>query len=142
MQIRFSDGPAATAEASTSAPIVARIVDQDALPTGLEPVLAEAARAARFTGKSGQLLEGFVARGAGVERAVLVGVGAASDKDRRSALEKAGAALTAKYLTSGATSLTLDLTGASISATDTAAVLLGARLRGWRMDGYRTTLKP
>ena len=29
-----------------------------------------------------------------------------------------------------------------MSASDVAAVLLGARLRGWRMDHYRTTLKP
>jgi len=143
MQIRFSDGLAATAdsaEASTP-PIVARIVDQDAVPTDLDPVLAAAIKASRFTGKSGQVLEAFVSRATGVERAVLVGAGEASDKDRSHALEKAGAALTAQYLTSGATSLTLDLQGAGLSAADTAAVLLGARLRGWRMDLYRTTLK-
>ncbi len=145
MQIRFTNGPAdstASPEASASAPIVARIVDQDAVPADLEPVLAEAVKAARFTGKSGQLLEAFVTRGAGIERAVLVGAGEGSAKDRTLTLEKAGAALTAKYLTSGATSLTIDLQSAQLSATDTAAVLLGARLRGWRMDGYRTTLKP
>ena len=141
MKIRFSDGPAASA-GSTSAPIIARIVDQDAVPIGLEPVIAEAVKASRFTGKSGQLLEGFALRGTGIERVVLVGGGEVSAMDRSSALEKAGAALTAKYLTSGATSLQIDLNGAGLSAADTAAVLLGARLRGWRMDGYRTTLKP
>ncbi len=141
MQIRFTAGPAQTT-ASVPASIIVRIVDQDAVPTDLEPVLAEAAKATRFTGKTGQFLEGFVTRGAGVERAVLVGAGEAASKDRASALEKAGATLTAKFLTSGATTLAIDLQGSALSATDTAAVLLGARLRGWRMDGYRTTLKP
>lgn len=145
MQIRFSDGPtelAAAVETSSAAPIIARIVDQDAVPADMEPVLAEAAKAARFAGKSGQLVEAFVSRGAGVIRAVLLGAGEISSKDRRIALEKAGAGLTAKYLTSGATSLSIDLHGAGLSASDTATLLLGARLRGWRMDGYRTTLKP
>ena len=146
MQIRFSTGPDESPANSAAAPIVARIVDQDAVPTDLEPALAEAAKAFRFTGQAGQLLEGFVTRGAGpgegVMRAVLVGAGEAADKNRSQALEKAGAALTAKYLTSGATSLTIDLQGCGLSATDTAALLLGARLRAWRQDGYRTTLKP
>ncbi len=142
MQIRFSTGRDETSGSTDNAPIVARIVDQDAVPTDLEPVLAEAVKAARFAGKVGQLLEGFVTRGAGVERAVLVGIGEAGDKDRSHALEKAGAALTARYLTSGADSLTIDLHGSGLSATGTAALLLGARLRGWRQDSYRTTLKP
>ncbi len=146
MHIRFSTGtdesPGSLAPAAAAAPIIARIVDQDAVPTDLEPVLAEAVKAFRFAGKTGQLLEGFVTRGAGVERAVLVGAGEVSAKDRSHALEKAGAALTARYLTSGAASLTVDLQGSGLSASDTAAVLLGARLRGWRMDSYRTTLKP
>ncbi len=141
MQIRFSDAPAETA-GSLSPPIIARIVDQDALPADLEPVLIEAAKATRFAGKAGQLFEGFVTRGENVVRVALAGAGEAAAKDRSSALEKAGAALTAKYLASGATSLTLDLAGSALSAEDVAAVLLGARLRGWRMDAYRTTLKP
>jgi leucyl aminopeptidase len=147
MLIRFSTGPAEStatlgAAGAAAAPIVARIVDQDAVPADLDPVLAEAVKAARFAGKVGQLVEGFVTRGAGVERTVLLGAGEVSAKDRSHALEKAGAALTAKYLCAGATSLTLDLSGSALSATDTAAVLLGARLRAWRMDSYRTTLKP
>jgi leucyl aminopeptidase len=149
MQIRFTTGPDSStgtpaATAGTLAPIVARIVNQDAVPTDLEPLMAEAVKAARFAGKTGQLLEGFVARGAGVERAVLVGAGEASAKanERSHALEKAGAALTARYLTSGTTSLTLNLEGSGLSAAETALVLLGARLRSWRMDAYRTTLKP
>jgi len=120
--------------------LIAAVVNQDALPAALEPVLAEAARASRFSGKAGQVFEGFAERGGQVVRAALAGAGEPG-KDRRSALERAGAALTAKYRTSGETVMALDLSGAGLSAEEAAAVLLGARLRGWRLDTYRTKLK-
>jgi leucyl aminopeptidase len=60
--------------------------------------------------------------------------------DRLSALERAGAALTAKYLTSGETALGIDFTGSGLSAEEAVAVLFGALLRGWRLDVYRTRL--
>ena len=57
----------------------------------LEPVLVEGAKASRFTGKAGQVFEGFVERDGRVLRIVLAGIGAPSAKDRRTAIEKAGA---------------------------------------------------
>jgi len=136
MQIEILASPA-----GDGAKLVARLVNQDALPADLEPVLAAAAGASRFTGKAGQLFEGFVERGGQVVRVALAGIGKPDAEDRRQAVEKAGAALTAKYLTSGETQLAIDASGAGLSADDAAAVLLGARLRGWRHDRYRTTLK-
>ena len=56
MIIEFLAGPIA---AGTSP--VARIVNVDALPADLDAVLVEGARASRFSGKTGQLHEGFVA---------------------------------------------------------------------------------
>ena len=44
------------------------------------------------------------------------------------------AALAAKYVASGEKLLTIDFTGAGLSAEQAAAVLLGARLRSWRYD--------
>ncbi len=120
-----------------TATLVARLAEPDALPAGLEPALAAGAKASRFSGKSGQLFDGFVTRGEGVVRIALAGLGEKDD----AALEKAGAGLTAKYLTSGETVLTLDLSGSALAAAQVAALLLGARLRGWRLDTYRTTLK-
>ena len=120
--------------------LVARLVAQDALPADLDAVVREGAGAARFTGKTGQVFEAFVSRDAGVVRLALVGVGKASGADKLPALEKAGAALTAKYLTSGEAALAIDFTGAGLSGAEAAAVLLGARLRGWRHDVYRTKL--
>lgn len=135
MQIQFID-------ASDSLPsrLVARLVNQDALPADLESVLAEAAAASRFAGKAGQIFEGFVERDGQVVRVALAGLGKADAKDRSGALERAGAGLVAKYLASGETALAIDFTGAGLSAQDATAVLLGVRLRGWRHDVYRTKL--
>ncbi len=135
MKIQFLSSPNAAAGR-----VVARLVDQDALPGDLAAVVVEGARAGRFTGKTGQVHEGFVASDGSVTRLALVGSGAAKDAGRIANLEKAGAALTAKYLTSGETAVVLDLTGSALSAAEAAAVLLGARLRGWRYDIYRTRL--
>jgi len=135
MQIQFLD-----ASAATPARLVARLVNQDAVPADLEPVLAEAAKMARFSGKAGQMFEGFVERDGKVVRVALAGIGGADAKDRRAAIEKAGAAVVAKYLTSGETSLALDVTGAGLSAEEAVAALLGAVLRSWRHDVYRTKL--
>jgi len=141
MHIRFSAPVTGSGAQSSEMPLVARLVEQDGLPADLDPVLVEGAKASRFTGKTGQIHEGFVKSGDAVTRVVLVGLGEKSSCERATALEKAGAGLTAKYLTSGVTSLTLDLAGSALSATDVAAVLLAARLRGWRWDAWRTTLK-
>ena len=135
MKIEFVAAPL---PASTSP--IALVVNQDTLPAGLDPALAEGAKAARFTGKAAQLVEGFVSRDGAVVRMALAGAGESGAKDRRSALERAGAAITAKYLVSGESTVTIDLSGAGLSAAEASAVLLGARLRGWRYDIYRTKL--
>ena len=118
----------------------ARLVDKDSLPADLEPVVRAGADAARFGGKTGQVFESFVERDGAVIRLALVGAGDPADAGRLSALERAGAALAAKYRTSGETRMALDLTGSVATAAQAAAVLLGLRLRGWRHDVYRTTL--
>ncbi len=125
--------------AALSGPIV-KVLDQDKWPAGLAPALEQGARAARFSGKAAQLHEGFVEAGGAIVRQVLVGAGDPAAKDRLAALERAGAAVTAKFLTSGEAAVTCDLTGSSLRAEDVAALLLGARLRGWRYDIYRTKL--
>ena len=143
MQIEFLDA------APTSGPairLVAYLCTADSLPSALEPVLAQGAAAARFSAKPGQIFEGFVERttagqAAALARVALVGIDKADASERRETLEKAGAALVARYRTSGEEALLLDLSGGGQSADDVVAVLLGARLRGWRQDGYRTTLK-
>ncbi|RXZ65647.1 leucyl aminopeptidase [Pelagerythrobacter rhizovicinus] len=121
--------------------LVAYVADQDKLPGGIEPALAEGAKAARFKGRAGELFEGFVERGGAVVRVAIVGAGESGAEARPGNLEKAGAALAAKYLTSGEKSLAVDFTDSELSAEQAAAVLLGLRLRAWRHDAYRTKLK-
>ncbi|MEZ5742580.1 MAG: leucyl aminopeptidase [Sphingomonadaceae bacterium] len=135
MDIRFLD-----AAASHTPQLIGRLVNKDAVPADLEAVLAEGAKLARFTGKAGQVFEGFVERGGKVVRVALAGIGEASGKDRISAVEKAGAALAAKYIASGHDELNIDFTGTGLSPAEAARALMGARLRGWRHDVYRTKL--
>ena len=135
MKIQFLDAVVAHADR-----LVARLVNQDAVPADLEPVLVEGAKASRFTGKAGQVFEGFVERDGRVVRVVLAGIGAPSAKDRKSAIEKAGAGIVARYLTSGESTLALDVTGTGLSAEDVSGALVGAVLRSWRHDAYRTKL--
>jgi len=136
MKITFRD-----AKPASLPRLIAMLVDQDSLPADLEPAVLEGAAAARFSGKAGQLFETFVTRDGKLVRLALAGAGKPKDAGRSAALEKAGAAITARYLTSGEKSLALELAHAELSASDAAAVLTGLRLRGWRHDAYRTKLK-
>jgi leucyl aminopeptidase len=120
--------------------LIARVVEQDKLPGGLDAGLAEAARASRFTGKVGQVFETFSGGGDSLRRNVLVGIGDPTADGRLAAFERAGAAVTAKYLTSGEAVVAYDLTGSATSAEEAAALILGTVLRGWRHDVYRTRL--
>jgi leucyl aminopeptidase len=136
MQITFRDA----ADSSTPR-LLARIVDQDGLPADLSRSDVEGAAAARFTGKTGQVFESFAEADGRIVRRVLVGAGKADADDRSAALEKAGAALSARYLTSGEKALAIDVSGGKLDAASIASALLGARLRAWRHDAYRTKLK-
>jgi leucyl aminopeptidase len=86
-------------------------VNQDALPADLDAVISEGAKASRFTGKAGQIFEAFASFDGIVTRIALVGLGEAASATRSESAEKAGAAISAKYLASGETALTLDLAG-------------------------------
>ncbi|MEA3388904.1 leucyl aminopeptidase [Sphingobium sp. CCH11-B1] len=105
----------------------------DALPIGAAATLAAGAAASRFTGEAGTSFESFVAEGDRTLRVLLLGIGGGSVQDA----EKAGAALTAKLATSGATHAAVEFVGGA-SSDVAAALAFGARLRGWRIDTYRT----
>ncbi|HWT41572.1 MAG TPA: leucyl aminopeptidase, partial [Sphingopyxis sp.] len=71
------------------------------------------------------------------KRLLLVGIGEGSELD----LERGGAALTAKLQTSGVTAVQVDFASAGSSdADDVLAFAMGALLRNWRLDTYRTRL--
>lgn len=127
----------------SKANLVAFVVSKASMPKTIEPLLIDAARASRFKGKAGQLFEGFVDRNGNTVRLACVGIGEneVGSFERLEALEKAGAALAAKYLTSGEKELLLDLTSSDFNSIEISSILLGIRLRSWRHDAYRTKLK-
>jgi leucyl aminopeptidase len=135
MRIQFLD-----AAPSPAPRLVVRVANQDALPANIEAVISEGARASRFTGKAAQSYETFVERDGQVVRAALIGLGELNGAGRIGSVERAGGVVSIKYLTSGETSLLLDLTGSGLTPAETAGFLLGLRLRGWRYDAYRTKL--
>ena len=133
--------------AAADAPILVLPVGKDGLirvrwPDGL-PTAAGIARgataAARFTGEAGACVDLFVDAGdRGVRHLLLLGVGAGGETD----WEKAGGALTAKLLTSGATTATVDLAAIPDAPSAKAAARFAATVeqRAWRYDIYRTKL--
>jgi len=135
MQVNFRDAPRSDAR------FVAHVIDQGNLPASLDRTVRDGASAARFTGAAGQLFDGFAERGERVVRVALAGAGKGDDAARHANLEKAGAAIAAKYLTSGEKSVALDVADASLSAAEVASVIMGLRLRAWRYDEYHTKLK-
>lgn len=140
MKIEF-----AAAGAATGAIAVAVYKDAalSAAASGLDEATSGAVKraisASRFAGKDGQTLEIVAPSGIDASRIVLFGLG---DRDKRTAnaLEKAGAAVVAKLLTSGETALTLRLDGET-DAEGAARAALGARLAAYRYDQFRTKLK-
>ncbi len=104
------------------------------LPEALRGAIAGAAEQARFDGTAGTVFETWASDGALVRRVVLVGTGSGDD----AGYERGGAALSARLIASGAASAHADLSGAPASAA--ARFALGAVLRGWRIDRYRTRL--
>ena len=134
MQILFTDTPPANVR------LVARIVNSGDALEGLDPAIAEGAPASRFKGSAGQVFEGFASDNGALKRVAIAGAGEAKADNSRLNVERAGAALTGKYLRSGEAEMVLDLGHAGLSAEEAAAALIGVRLRGWSYDPLRTKL--
>ena len=134
MQILFTDTTPANVR------LHARVINQGSALSDLDPAIADGATAARFKGSAGQVFEGFSSNDGSLTRIALSGAGETGADKRRLNVERAGAALTAKFLCSGEKDMVLDLGKADLSGEEAAAVLLGVRLRAWRHDAYRTKL--
>ncbi|PKP87417.1 MAG: leucyl aminopeptidase [Alphaproteobacteria bacterium HGW-Alphaproteobacteria-17] len=103
----------------------------------LGALLGAAAAQARFDGSAGTIAETAAIDGEQAKRLLLVGIGEGSEHD----LERGGAALTAKLQTSGVATVHVDFASAGQNdADDVLAFAMGARLRNWRLDTYRTRL--
>ncbi len=135
MIIEFVTGPAADSDVIV-VPVVsgglASVTER--LPEGFRASAAAATAQARFEGVAGSVFETYVADGALTRRLLLVGAGSGDE----AGFERAGAGLTARLIASGATSAYADLSG--VDAARAARFALGATLRRWRIDRYRTRL--
>jgi leucyl aminopeptidase len=102
----------------------------------LGALASTAATASRFTGEAGSTLELFA--GDPVRHFVLLGTGGGDEPD----WEKAGGALTARFLASGATAVAVDLSTlpAAPTAKAVARFAAAAAQRGWHHHAYRTKL--
>ena len=114
-------------------------VDYGSLDAGAQRLVAGAARGARFDGDAGAMAEATVPAGDDVTRVLLLGVGNGGEAD----YEKAGGALTARFLVSGVTHVAVDFAGVGGQPTAKAVARFAAAAaqRGWRIDTYRTKLK-
>jgi leucyl aminopeptidase len=131
MQIRFADrlpdGDFALVVPASS-PDAAAVVDRAG-------GLREALRRQRFEAESGSSAEHF----ADGRRILVVGLG--KQPKIGDAPEKLGGTAVARLLSSGEAAAVIDLTGLGYDADQAAKVALGAALRSWRYDRYRTRLK-
>ena len=141
MQIRFAptrpDGSHALALPVAGSGVVERLAGLD--PT-VRALAAGAAKAGRFDGEAAKTVELFVPESEGARRLVLLGLG--GNASEPGTLQRAGAALAAKLLTSGETRIVLDLSGAGLDGAEAAELAFGAAQRAWRHDAYRTKLPP
>src|SRR5690348_5761505 len=92
----------------------------------------------RFEGEGASVSEQFVAENGGVRRVVAVGVGTGTSAGE--AAEKLGGTAVARLLTSGEKTAVIDISSLRYDADSAARVALGAALRSWRHDRYRTRL--
>ena len=134
MQFHFDTTPPAKVR------LIARVVNQNDTPDDLDAAMIDGAKAARFAGRAGQVFEHFAMSDGSLARLALAGAGEVDAGSRALNVEKAGAALAAKYMASGETDMVLDLGHADLSGEEAAGVLFGLRLRAWRFDEYRTKL--
>lgn len=105
--------------------------------------LGRALKAARFEGDAASLVELMAPAGLDATRLLVLGTGPAAKADAH-VFEKIGAAIIARLQCSGEKRASIDMDGVNAAlptARAAAHLALGARLRGWRFDKYRTTMK-
>ena len=138
MQIRFAD-TRPEGDYALVLPVAGK--DRSAL-SALGPAQASVVAALdrqRFEGDAQGVAEQFIDDGGKTRRLLVVGTGGGSTPG--DAAEKLGGAVAGRLITSGETHAVIDLSGAGYDADAAARVGLGAALRAWRYDRYRTKLK-
>ena len=137
MQIRFADARP-SGDYALVLPVAGK--DRSALAAlgETQHAVAAALDRSRFEGEDGSSSEQFFEDNGVVRRLLLVGTGSKPSGD---AAEKLGGTAAGKLQTSGDKTAVIDLSGLNFDADSAARVALGAALRSWRYDRYRTKLK-
>jgi leucyl aminopeptidase len=110
----------------------------------LQPVgnlVTRAAAAERFKGKNGSALEILAPAGLEVARLVVVGAGKPRDLKADAFVKLGGAAMGKVPAAAADVAILADLPGGAIKAEEAADLALGARLRGYSFDRYKTKRK-
>ncbi len=138
MQIRFADSRPAGDYA-----LVLPVAGKDRSTLGSlgssQGAISAALDRARFEGDASSSSEHFVDDNGSIRRLIVVGTGVGTSPIE--AAEKVGGTAASKLQTSGEKTVVVDLTGLGYDAEAAARVALGAALRSWRYDRYRTKLK-
>jgi len=93
----------------------------------------------RFEGDASSVSEQFIDDSGTSRRLLVVGTGGGTTPSE--AAEKLGGTVAGRLQTSGESRAVIDLTGLNYDAAAATRVGLGAALRSWRYDRYRTKLK-
>ena len=138
MQIRFAD-QRPTGDYALVLPVAGK--DRSRLNGlgGSQQAVTGALDRQRFEGEGSSMSEQFIDDGGKVRRLLIVGTG--TDSNPKDVAEKLGGTAVSKLQTSGEKKAVIDLIGSGYDADAAARVALGATLRSWRYDRYRTKLK-
>src|SRR5690349_1262405 len=138
MKIRFAD-----TRPSGDFALVLPISGKDRAPLSSlgssQQAISAALDRARFEGEASSASEQYYDDNGSVRRVLIVGTGTGASP--REAAEKLGGTAAGRLQTSGEKTAVIDLSGLDYDADAAARVALGAALRSWRYDRYRTKLK-
>ena len=138
MKIRFADSRPAGDFA-----LVLPVAGKDRSPLGAlgpsQQAVSKALDRQRFEGEASSVSEQFVDDNGATRRLLVIGTGGGSTPTDFA--EKLGGTAAARLQTSGEKTAVIDLSGLNYDADSAARVGLGAALRSWRYDRYRTKLK-
>jgi len=104
-------------------------------------LVARAAKAERFTGKSGSALELIVPAGLDVARLVVIGAGKTAELAQKDLLKLGGAAMGKLPVKASEGTVFAELPGGAMSPEQAADLAQGVRLRAYAFDRYKTKRK-
>jgi leucyl aminopeptidase len=104
-------------------------------------LVVRAAKAERFNGKNGTALELIMPEGLQVARLVVIGAGKTAGLAQKDLLKLGGIAMGKLPLTASEATMFADLSGVTLKAEQAADLALGAMLRAYVFDRYKTKRK-